>query len=56
MLHTKPQGHWPYALEKKSFEGFYHIRMLWPSWSCDSDAVSKLSFLLPIETPYEIWL
>ena len=46
----------PLVLEKKTFEGFYHIRVWWPSWSCDPDSVNKLSFPHPIEAPYEIWL
>ena len=27
-----------------------------PSWSCDLDRLNKLSFLHPMEAPYEIWL
>ena len=36
--------------------GFYHILTWRPSWSCDQDHLSKLSFPHPIEAPYEIWL
>ena len=42
--------------EKKIFLGFYHIWPWRPSWSCDQDHLSKLSFPHPIEAPYEIWL
>ena len=41
--------------EKKSFEGFYHITALRPSWSSDPDAANKLSFPIPKETPYTIF-
>ena len=34
-------------------KGFYHIWMWRPSWSCDPDAVNKLSFPLPKEAPYK---
>ena len=53
MMHTKIQDHWP---EKKIFLGFYHIWPWRPSWSCDKDHLSKLSFPHPIEAPYEICL
>ena len=43
------------ALEKKNFEGFYHITASQPSKSCDPDAVNKLSFPLPKETPDTIF-
>ena len=36
--------------------GFYHIRALRPSWSCDLDHLYKLSFPLPKEAPHTIWL
>ena len=43
--------------EKKIFEVFlYHIWTWRPSWSCDQDAVNKLSFPLPKEAPHKIWL
>ena len=37
------------VLEKKIFEGFYHICAWRPSWSCDLDRLYKLSFPLPKE-------
>ena len=40
----------------KYFEGFYHIRAWWPSWLCDLDHSYKLSFSVPNEAPFEIWL
>ena len=36
--------------------GFYHIWSWRPSWSCDPDAVNKISFPLPKEAPHKIWL
>ena len=44
------------VLEKKIFEGFYHIWTWRPSWSCDLDHLYKLSLPLPKEAPHEIWL
>ena len=44
------------VMEKKIFLGFYHIWAWRPSWSCDQDRLSKLSFTHPIEAPYEILL
>ena len=35
------------VLEKKIFEGFYHIWVWRPSWSCDPNGVNKLSCPLP---------
>ena len=29
----------PKVLQEKIFEGFYHIRAWWPSWSCDLDHI-----------------
>ena len=43
----------PPVLEKKIFEGFYHIWAWRPSWSCDLDHLYKLSFPLPKETPHK---
>ena len=40
-------------LEKKNFEGFYHITTWRPS--CDPDAANKLSFPLPKDTPHTIF-
>ena len=35
------------VLEKKNFEGFYHIWAWRPSWSCDQDHVNNFHFLVP---------
>ena len=56
MLNTKFRENRPPDLEKKIFEGFYHIWAWRPSWSCDPDAENKLSFPLPKEAPHKIWL
>ena len=40
----------------EDFNGFYHIWAWRPSWSCDPDAVNKLSFPLSKEAPHKIWL
>ena len=42
--------------EEDFFKGFYHIWARRPSWSCDPDAANKISFPLPKEAPYKIWL
>ena len=55
MLHTKFCENWPPVLEKV-FEGFLPYMVWLPSWSCDQDAVNKLSFPLPKEAPHKIWL
>ena len=44
------------VLEQKFFNGFYHIWVWRPSWSCDPDAANKISFPLPREDPHKIWL
>ena len=46
----------PPVLEKKIFEGFYHIWAWWPSWSCDLDFLYTHWFPLPIDASYKIWL
>ena len=46
----------PPVLEKKIFEGFYHIWAWRPSWSCDLDFAIKLSSPLPMDAPYKISL
>ena len=58
MMHTKIQGHWLFDSGEEDFFflGFYRIWPWRPSWSCDQDHLSKLSFPHPIESPYEIWL
>ena len=37
-------------------KGFYHIWAWGASWSCDPDALKKISFPLPKEAPHKIWL
>ena len=57
MLHTKPQGHWPFGSGEEDFlKGFYHIWAWRPPWSRDPDPANKLSFPHPVVAPYEIWL
>ena len=46
----------PPVPEKKIFEWFYHIWAWRPFWSCDPDAVNKISFPQPKEAPHKIWL
>ena len=53
MMLTKFQDPRPFGSGE---EGFYHIWAWRPSWSCDQDHLSRLSFSYPIETPYGIWL
>ena len=47
-----PRGY--LVLEKKSFEGFYHIWAWQPSWSMDCDHLSNHSFSYPKEAPLDI--
>ena len=57
MLHTNAQGHWPFGSGEEDFlKDFYHIWAWWPSWSCDPDALNKLSFPRTMEALHEIWL
>ena len=50
MLHTNnTKIYW----RRIFLKGFYHIWAWWPSWSCDPDAVNKLSFPLPKEAPHK---
>ena len=63
MLHNKFVEIGPLVPEEKIFQGtiafllfLYHILAWRPSWSCDTDAVNKLSFYLPIESSHKIWL
>ena len=56
MLHTKFQGNHPTGSGEDFLKGFYHIWAWGPSWSCDPDAVNKISFPLPKEAPHKIWL
>ena len=39
---------------RKSFEGFYFIWALRPSWSCDLDRANKFSLPHSMGAPYEI--
>ena len=55
MLHTKPQGHWPFG----SGEDFWRVFTIYGRGghlSRDPDPANKLSFPHPTEAPYEIWL
>ena len=57
MLHAKFQDHRISGSgEEDFFKGFYHIWAWRPSLSCDLDHLYKLSFPLPKEAPYKIWL
>ena len=56
MLHTMFSGNWPAGSGEDFCRVFYHIWAWQPSWSCDLDHLYKLSFPLPQEAPYEIWL
>ena len=58
MLHTKPQGYWPFDSGEEDFWSFffYHIRAWRPSWSRDPEPVNELSFPYPTEASYKIWL
>ena len=51
MLPTKSQG---LCIWRRFLKGFYHIRAWRPSWSCNKDHLSKLSFPYPKESPNEI--
>ena len=50
----------PLVLDETMFEGFlkgfYHIWACRPSWSCDTDATSKLLLFLPMEDPQKMVL
>ena len=54
-LHAKFQEHRTSGSAEEEFKVFYHIRMRWPSWSCDLDHLHKLSNPLPKEAPHGIW-
>ena len=45
MPHTKFHRNRP-RFQRRFLKGFYHKWAWRPSWSCDPDAASKLSFLL----------
>ena len=44
------------VLEKKIFEGFYHIWAWRPSWISDQNHFSYFSFPQYLDATYEIWL
>ena len=53
MLHTKFREIQPAGSGGEDFlKGFYHIWAWRPPWSCDQDAVNKISFPLPKEDPH----
>ena len=54
MLHAKFVEIGPLVLDKKMFEGFYHIWGWRSFWSCGNDPVNKLSFSLTMEAPHKI--
>ena len=54
MIHAKFQE--LLVLEKKIFEGFYHVWAWRPSWSCDLDHLYKLLCHFPREAPHKYWL
>ena len=56
MLHTKFRENRPAGSGEDFLKGFYHIWAWRPSRSCDPDAANKISFPLPKEAPYKIWL
>ena len=56
MLHTKSRDNRPGGSGEEDFEGFYHIWVWQPSWSCDPDATNKISSPLSKEAPHKIWL
>ena len=55
MLHTKFRENRP-AGSGEDFKGFLKYMGMAATWSCDPDAVNKLSFSLPKEAPHKIWL
>ena len=56
MLKAKFQDHRTSGSGEEDFQRFYHIWAWRPSWSCDPDAVNKLSSPLPKDAPHEILL
>ena len=54
MSHAKFQDHRT-SSSGEDFNGFYHIRVWRPSWSCDLYNLHKLSLPLPKKAPHEIW-
>ena len=57
MLHTKfRENRFTGSGEKEISMFFCHIWAWWPSWSCDTDAVSILLLALPMEIPQIISL
>ena len=56
MLHAKFQDHRTCGSGEEDFFKVFTILAWWPAWSCDLDHLYKLSFPLPKEAPYKIWL
>ena len=57
MLHTKPQGYWPFDSGEDDFLRVFTIYGHGGHLgSCDPDPANKLSFPHPTEAPYEIGL
>ena len=56
MLNAKFHDHWTVSSVGEIFEGFYHIWLWLPSWSCDLDHLYKLSFPYHKEAQHKIWL
>ena len=56
MLHTKFRYNRSTGSGEKSLKGFYYIWAWRPSWSCDTDAASKLLLALAMEAPQKLAL
>ena len=52
MLHTKFRENQPACSSGE--EDFLRVFTIYGHWSCDPDAVNKLSFPLPKEAPHKI--
>ena len=55
MLHTKFRENRPAGSGEDFLRVFYHTWAWRPFWSCDPDAVNKISFPLPKEASHKIW-
>ena len=56
VVHTKPQVYWPFGSGEDFYCFFFYRVWSWrPSWSCDPDAVNKLSSSPLTKASYEIW-
>ena len=56
MLHAKFQNHRNSCSGEEDFNGFYHIYVWRPSWSCELAHSYKLTFPLPMEAPHDFLL